>query len=96
MNQYVIIAIDGTDSQALERRMAARPSHIAGTRDLKANNHFILGGAILDESGKMTGSVMIVQFEDEAALQNWYLNEPYIQQNVWHSIEIKPFRVADV
>ncbi|WP_259015222.1 YciI family protein [Emticicia fluvialis] len=96
MNQYVIIAIDGTDSQALERRMAARPSHLAGARDLKANNHFILGGAILDESGKMTGSVMIVQFEDEAALQNWYLNEPYIQQNVWQSIEIKPFRVADV
>ncbi|UTA67704.1 YciI family protein [Emticicia sp. 21SJ11W-3] len=96
MNQYVIIAIDGTDSQALERRMAARPSHLAGARDLKANNHFILGGAILDESGKMTGSVMIVQFEDEAALQNWYCNEPYIQQNVWQSIEIKPFRVADV
>ena len=27
--QFVVIGIDGKDNQALERRMAARPAHIA-------------------------------------------------------------------
>ena len=96
MTQYVIIARDGSDLTALNRRMDARPAHLAGARELKENNHFILGGAMLDENGNMAGSVMIVQFENEEKLNEWYDNEPYIKQNVWQSIEIKPFRIADV
>lgn len=96
MNQYVIIARDGADDEAFQRRMAARPTHLAGAKSLKENNNFVIGGAMLDESGKMAGSVMIVQFETEQEMQNWYANEPYITQNVWQSIEIKPFKVADV
>lgn len=96
MNQYVVIARDGSDSIAPDRRMEARPAHLAGARELKENNHFILGGAMLDKNGNMAGSVMIVQFENEEKLKEWYDNEPYITQNVWQSVEIRPFRVADV
>jgi uncharacterized protein YciI len=96
MNQYVIIARDGADDEAFQRRTAARPTHLAGAKSLKENNNFVIGGAMLDKSGKMAGSVMIVQFETEQEMQNWYANEPYITQNVWQSIEIKPFKVADV
>ena len=96
MKQYVIIARDGLDEAALDRRMAARPVHFEGMKQLKANHQFVLGGAMLNEAGTMAGSVLIVQFETEEAFQNWYENEPYITQNVWQSIEIKPFKVADV
>jgi uncharacterized protein YciI len=96
MKQYVIIAQDGKDEQALERRMAARPDHLAGAKKLKEHNNFILGGAMLDEEGNMRGSVMIVQFETEEAFQQWYNNEPYIKNAVWKTIEIKPFKVAAV
>jgi len=96
MKQYVIIARDGTDEKALDRRMETRPGHLAGARQLKTDNHFILGGAMLNKAGQMEGSVMIVQFETEAQFQNWYNNEPYITAGVWKTIEVKPFKVADV
>jgi len=96
MKQYVIIARDGTDEKALDRRMEIRPVHLAGARQLKADNHFVLGGAMLNQAGQMEGSVMIVQFETEEQFQNWYDNEPYIVAGVWRTIEIKPFKIADV
>jgi uncharacterized protein YciI len=44
----------------------------------------------------MTGSMMVVQFETEDELVLWMRHEPYINGNVWQSIEVKPFKVADV
>ncbi len=96
MKQYVIIAYDGKDEEAPERRQQTRPLHIAGAKKLKERNEFITGGAILDDAGQMKGSVMIVQFETEDAFREWYAGEPYITQGVWKSIEVKPFRVAEV
>ena len=96
MRQYVIIAYDGTDEKALERRMETRPLHFKGASKLKAANQLIAGGAILDDKDTMRGSVMIVQFETEEEFNNWYNNEPYITGNVWQQIEIKPFRLANV
>lgn len=94
MAQFLIIAKDGTDERALERRMAARPAHFEMAKKLKANGNIIVGGATLDEEGKMNGSAVIVEFEDEAAIKNWFKEEPYILNGVWVDIEIKPFRVA--
>lgn len=96
MKQYVIIARDGNDPDALQRRMEARPNHLAGAAALKANNQYVMGGAFLNEAGQMEGSVMIVQFETEADFNHWYSNEPYIISGVWKTIEVKPFRVANV
>ena len=96
MQQYVIIAQDGRDEAAPERRKEIRPLHLEGARKLKANGNFVIGGATLNEQGGMTGSVMILQFETEEQFKEWYANEPYITQGVWKAIEIKHFRVADV
>ncbi len=96
MQQYLIIAHDGKDSEALERRMKVRPNHFEGARMLKEKNQFIIGGAILDEQGRMIGSMMVVQFETENELNDWMKREPYIAGNVWKEIEVKPFLVAVV
>jgi uncharacterized protein YciI len=96
MKQFVIIAYDGLDAEASERRKKIRPFHLEGAKLLKDKNQFITGGAILKEDGQMTGSVMIVQFETEEDFQEWYKNEPYITEGVWQNIEVKPFRVAVV
>jgi len=96
MQQYVIYAYDGTDAQALERRMAARPHHLVVVKQLKANGNFIVGGAILNEAGNMIGSMMLVQFDTEGALYNWYNNDPYVTMKVWEKVEIKPFKIAEV
>ncbi|MEO6316413.1 MAG: YciI family protein [Chitinophagaceae bacterium] len=96
MNQYVIIARDGTDEDAPRRRMDIRPVHLAGAAKLKASNNFVSGGAMLNEEGQMEGSVMIVQFETEDQFQKWYAAEPYITGGVWKNIELKRFKVANV
>ena len=96
MKQYVIIAQDGKDADAVERRLQHRPAHLDGARKLKMEGAFVTGGAMLDDQGFMRGSVMIVQFETEDGLKKWMSEEPYIQNGVWTDIQIKPFRVADV
>ena len=96
MQQYIIYAWDGIDELALERRMNTRPAHFTNARQLKDKSHFILGGAILDDSGKMIGSMMIVQFETGEQLQEWIDTEPYITGKVWEKINIHPFKIADV
>jgi len=96
MKQYLIIANDGKDDEALDRRKEVRPLHLAGAKKLKANGNFVIGGAMLDEENNMRGSIMIVQFESQEDFQKWYDNEPYITGEVWKTIEVKPFRVADV
>ena len=96
MNQYLITAFDGTDENAFERRMNVRSFHLEGAKKLKENGNFIIGGAMLDEEGKMIGSTMILQFENPSELQDWIDNEPYLLQKVWEKFEVKPFRVANV
>jgi len=96
MKQYLISAQDFTDEQALERRMAARPAHLENVKKLKSKNHYIIGGAMLNEAGKMIGSTMIVQFETPENLQEWLQNDPYVIEKVWDQIKIKPFKVAEI
>lgn len=96
MNQYLIIAQDGTDENALDRRMAVRPSHLEKARELKSNDNFIIGGAILNTNEQMAGSVMIVQFESDNALNAWLSTEPYINGKVWEKYEVKRIKLANI
>ena len=96
MKQYVIHAFDATDSDALNHRMAVRPSHFENMSIFKAAGNFILGGAMLDEKGQMIGSTVVMQFESDAAFQAYLDSEPYIQNKVWVNIKIYPFKTATV
>jgi len=96
MDQYLITAYDFTDSEALQRRMNTRPHHIDQLKVLKEKGNYIKGGAMLNDEGKMIGSVMMMQFESEEELQAWQQNEPYLTQKVWETVDIKPFKVAVV
>ncbi len=92
--QYHIQAYDFTDDKALERRMQARPAHLDRMRELKTSGNFLFGGALLSEAGQMIGSVVIMNFPEEFQLMKWLETEPYLVQNVWDRVEIKPFKEA--
>ena len=92
--QFVVIAHDGTDTEAPERRQSAREAHLEGARLLKDSGAILTGGAMMDEAGAMTGSVVIVDFESRAALDAWLASDPYVTGDVWRRIEVHPFRVA--
>ncbi|TAE32209.1 MAG: hypothetical protein EAZ91_04880 [Cytophagales bacterium] len=93
---YVVHAYDGTDEQALDRRMSVRPMHLDGAQKLRDLGHYVLGGALLSPEGKMIGSMMVLDFETDEQLQDWLSWEPYVQNKVWETIDIKPFRQAKV
>ncbi|OCX52605.1 hypothetical protein BEL04_14245 [Mucilaginibacter sp. PPCGB 2223] len=94
MKQYLITGYDHTDEGALKRRMDVRPHHLDGVHELLANNNYVMGGSILDDAGKMIGSVMVLQFETEEELEAWKKGEIYITAGVWETVDVKPFRVA--
>ncbi|NSW95066.1 MAG: hypothetical protein HPY62_10220 [Bacteroidales bacterium] len=94
--QFLLVAFDGTDEGAPDRRMKARPQHLEGVAELKAKGEFLFGGAILDEKGQMKGSMILYEFPDRQALDEKLKNEPYVTQGVWEKIEIYPFRLAGI
>lgn len=94
--QFLLIAYDGTDQGAQERRMKFRPEHLFKIEKLKKAGEFLFGGAILSENGQMTGSMIVYDFPDRAALDERLKEEPYIFGKVWEKIEIKPFRLAKI
>ena len=90
--QFVVKAYDGANM--LEKRMAVRPRHLEGMRRL--NDHIVCAGGLLDPEGKMKGSVLIVDFPDRAALDEYLASEPYVVERVWERIEVEPMNVVIV
>jgi uncharacterized protein len=94
--QFLLTAYDGTDSGAPERRLRVREGHLKKISDLKKSGEFLFGGAILDENGKMIGSMIVYDCPDRQALDERLKDEPYINSGVWKKIEIQPFRLAKI
>ena len=88
--QFIIKAYDGANK--LDKRMEVRPRHLAGMQQL--GNHVICAGGLLDEEGKMKGSVLIVDFENRAALDAYLAGEPYVVEGVWEKIEVEVMNVV--
>jgi len=94
--QFILLAYDGTDSEALVRRLRVREEHLEKTEKLKKAGEFLFGGAILDDGGKMIGSMIVYEFPDRQSLEERLMDEPYVTKGIWEKIEIKPFRAAKI
>ena len=91
--QFLVLAYDGTDEKALERRMAGRKAHLAGLEGMKSEGKVLYGAAILDDEKKMIGSIMICNFASRNELDAWLKVEPYVTGKVWEKIEVLPVQV---
>ena len=94
--QFLLIAYDGTDPGALQRRLAVREDHLKRISTMKKEGKFLFGGAILDDEGKMIGSMIIYDFPDRQSLELKLKDEPYLNNEVWSKVEINPFRLANI
>jgi len=90
--EFVIIAKDGSGTEALTRRLNARKAHLENTD--KHMSHMKMAAATLDENDTMTGSVMVVDFPTREDLNIWIESDPYTVQNVWKHIIILPCKIA--
>ncbi|MDQ5986733.1 MAG: hypothetical protein CSYNP_02464 [Syntrophus sp. SKADARSKE-3] len=94
--QFLVIAYDGNDDKAMERRLAAREAHLAGIQKMKADGRAVYGVAILDDQERMIGSSMVVDFPSRADVDAWLKVEPYVTGNVWQKIEVLPAKVPPI
>jgi hypothetical protein len=92
--QFLLLAYDGTDPQAPQRRLRVREEHFKKIGLLKMKSEFLFGGAILDENNEMIGSMIVYDVPDRQSMDKILKDEPYITNGVWKKIEIKPFRLA--
>lgn len=94
MPQFVVIAKDQPD--ALERRMAAREEHLAKVSQAAERGEEIIGGAMVDDEGKMCGSVMVFDVASRERLDELIANDAYTKQQVWGEVTVMSYKMAPV
>lgn len=92
--QFIVIAYDGTDEGALERRLAAREAHLKSGKAMFENGQWLYGAAILNDDGKTIGSMVVCDFPSRKELEEqWLKNDPYVIGNVWKKISVNRAQV---
>lgn len=93
---YAIISEDVTSS--LERRLAARPDHLARLEALRDQGRLVLAGPhpAIDsndpgEAG-FSGSLVVAEFDDLEAAKTWADADPYVIAGVYAGVTVKPFK----
>ncbi len=58
------------------------------------SKHVICAGGLLDDEGKMKGSMLVMEFENRQELDDYLAQEPYVVEHVWERIEIERMNVV--
>ena len=90
MMQFRVRAYDGEGK--LPKRMEVRPRHFENMERMK--DHVVCAGGMLDEFGKMIGSLLVMEFENREQLDDYLSNEPYVVERVWERIEVERMNVV--
>ena len=93
---YVLMGEDTAGS--LERRLNARPGHLARLQALQDEGRLLTAGPLpaIDASDPgaagYTGSLIIAQFDSIDDARAWADQDPYMLKGVFARVDIKPFR----
>ena len=74
---------------ALQVRMDNRPAHLAY---IEATGVVTLAGPFLDDAGKPTGSLVILDVPDMAAAEAWAAGDPYASAGLFDSVSVQAWR----
>lgn len=93
---YAITGIDVDNS--LEKRLAARPAHLARLEALQAEGRLLLAGpfpaidAIDPGAAGFSGSLIVAEFADLPTAQAWAAADPYQTAGVYARVDVRPFK----
>ncbi|WP_394393518.1 YciI family protein [Shewanella woodyi] len=93
---YMISSQDVENS--LEKRLAARPEHLARLQELSDEGRLLIAGphpAIDNENpgeAGFTGSLVVADFDSLSQAQAWADVDPYIAAGVYEKVIVKPFK----
>jgi uncharacterized protein YciI len=95
----MLYAIIGNDvANSLEKRLVARPAHIARLQALQDEGRLLLAGpfpavdAVDPGSAGFSGSLIVAEFTDLAAAQAWAAADPYVAGGVYEQVAVRPFK----
>ncbi len=93
---YVIIGEDRAGT--LDKRLAARPDHVARLQALQAEGRLLLAGPCpaIDSPDPgpagFSGSVIVAEFASLEAARAWADADPYVAAGVYEKVAVKPFK----
>jgi len=93
---YAIISEDIANS--LEKRLAARPDHLARLQQLQHEGRLFVAGPhpTIDSNDPgdagFSGSLVIAEFASLEQAQTWADQDPYINAGVYAKVIVKPFK----
>ena len=94
MPLFSVVCHDAPNS--LDKRMAVRPRHFARLKALHDNGQVLLAGPCptdhSDSPAGFTGSLLVLDFADRAALDAWLAEEPFVLEGVYSHVDVSPFR----
>lgn len=76
-------------SGAIDVRMENRPAHV---EYLKSTDHVHLAGPLIDASGGMCGSMIVLDVPDMAAAEAWAANDPYAKAGLFGSVTLTEWK----
>ena len=88
--QFLITAYDGPGM--LEKRMEVRERHLENMKKRKGS--VLCAGGLLDEEGKMKGSVLVMDFPGREQLDEYLNTEPYYVEKVWTDVKVETMNVV--
>lgn len=93
---YAIMAEDAANS--LEKRLEARPAHLARLTTLQNQGRLLLAGpfpaidSIDPGAAGFTGSLIVAEFASLADAKIWAETDPFVIAGVYANVAVKPFR----
>ncbi|WP_159819912.1 YciI family protein [Colwellia sp. 20A7] len=93
---YLIYSEDVINS--LEKRLSVRELHLARLTDLQSEGRLLVAGPCpaIDSNDPgaagFTGSLIIAEFDNLEAAQQWADADPYIAAGVYEKVTVKPYK----
>lgn len=95
----MLYAITGQDvPNSLEKRLTARPAHIARLQALQDAGRLILAGpfpavdSVDPGPAGFSGSLIVAEFASLAEAEAWAKADPYVAGGVYAQVSVKPFK----
>jgi uncharacterized protein YciI len=95
---YAVISEDHEGS--LDKRLAARPEHVARLKALVEQGRMLIAGPhpAVDSPDPgpagFTGSLVVADFDSLEEAKTWADADPYISAGVYRTVTVKPFNLV--
>jgi uncharacterized protein len=91
----MLFAFTGKDKPGgLQLRLDTRPAHVAFLENLNAEGMLKFAGPFLDDEGKSTGSLVVIEAADRKSAEAILAEDPFAKAGLFASTEVRAWSWA--